>query len=91
VDLADVEDEFVDSVSELGRQAEEGRELLVAFPSVGGQRSEQVKGFNGEGGKGTQTYSSNSGESSLGKDRCNMIRILRWRSLFSCIFRSDIC
>jgi hypothetical protein len=37
VDLADVEDEFVDSVSELGRQAEEGRELLVAFPSVGGQ------------------------------------------------------
>jgi hypothetical protein len=38
----------------------------------------------GEGSR-TQTYSSNSGESSLGKDLCNMLRILRWRSLFNCI------
>lgn len=31
------------------------------------------------------TYSSNSGVFSLGNDLCNVLRIFRWRSLFSCI------
>jgi hypothetical protein len=34
VDLADVEDEFVDAVAQFGRESEEGGEALIALPAV---------------------------------------------------------
>ena len=81
VDLADGEDEFEDLVTEFGRESEERGQLLVACPSVTG-----VLSATGDTAiEGDLTDSANSWVFSCGRVLCSVLRIFRWRSLFSCM------